>query len=125
MFAYSSNNRIFAQTGTFSDELNKNDMYTNYFLNVILLLKIKHRSRCFGVMRDHDLFFLTLGTCLISITKVPYMRTYQNVVEFPAMSKYSILLQSSKTNSNALTLFITSNLEKPNSTDILPYLLPN
>jgi hypothetical protein len=93
-----------------------------------VLLKIKHRSRCFGVMRDHDLFFLTLGTCLISTTKVPYMRTYQNdvnVVEFPAMSKYSLLLQSSKTNSNALTLFITSNLEKPNSTDILPYLLPN
>jgi hypothetical protein len=28
-------------------------------------------------MASHDLFFLTLDT-LISVTKVPHMRTYQN-----------------------------------------------
>jgi hypothetical protein len=30
-----------------------------------------------------------LENCLISLSKVPDMRTYQNVAEFPAMSEYS------------------------------------
>jgi hypothetical protein len=47
----------------------------------------RQRSRCFGIMRGHDLFFERWTHCLISATKVPDMRTYQN--EFPAMSEYS------------------------------------
>jgi hypothetical protein len=51
----------------------------------------KHRSRCFGIMEGHDLFFERWIHCLISVTKVPDMRTYQNeqVAEFPAMSENS------------------------------------
>jgi hypothetical protein len=39
-------------------------------------------------MGGNELLFFTLDT-LISVTKVPDMRTYQHVAEFPAMSERS------------------------------------
>jgi hypothetical protein len=54
-------------------------------------------------MEGHDLFFLTLDT-LISVTKVPDMRTYQNehnmLLNFPQCLSI-LLLQISKTDNNA------------------------
>jgi hypothetical protein len=77
-------------------------------------------------MGGHDLFlyFLTLDTLLISVTKVPDRPTYQNehnmLLHFPGCLNI-LLLQTSKTDNNALDIDAIYNLKlrktKPNSTD--------
>jgi hypothetical protein len=60
------------------------------------------------------IYFFNVG---YTVTKVPDMRTYQNVqnmlLNFPGCLSI-FLFRSSKTDNNALTPFITSNLEKHN-----------
>jgi hypothetical protein len=65
-------------------------------------------------MGSHDLFFLRWTACLISVTKVPDMRMYQNehnmLLNFPRC--LSILqLQTNKTDNNALDIDVVYNLK--------------
>jgi hypothetical protein len=72
-------------------------------------------------MRGHDFFFHVEHT-LISATKVPDMRTYQNehnmLLNFLRCLSI-LLLQTSKTDNNALDIDAIYNLKlrKPNSID--------
>jgi hypothetical protein len=90
-------------------------MFGDYYLTfkIIQITFFKHRSRCFGMMGGHDLFFLTLDT-LISVTKVPDMPTYQNehnvLLDFPRCLSI-LLLQTSKTDNNALDIDAIYNLK--------------
>jgi hypothetical protein len=70
-------------------------------------------------MRGHDFFFYVEHT-LISATKVPDIRTYQNEHNMLLNFLRSILLlQTSKTDNNALDIEVIYNLKlrKPNSID--------
>jgi hypothetical protein len=65
-------------------------------------------------MGSHDFFFFSWTACLISVTKVPDMRMYQNehnmLLNFPRC--LSILqLQTNKTDNNALDIDVVYNLK--------------
>jgi hypothetical protein len=74
------------------------------------------------------LLFFNVGHSLISVTKVPAMQTYQNehnmLLNFPRCPSI-LLLQTSKTDNNALDIDAIYNLKlrktKPNSTDSFMY----
>jgi hypothetical protein len=59
------------------------------------------------------IYFFNVGHCLISVTKVPDMRTYQNehnmLLNWPQC--LSILVQTSKTDNNALDIDVIYNLK--------------
>jgi hypothetical protein len=65
-------------------------------------------------MESHDLFFQRWTHCLISVSKVLDMRTYQNehnmLLNFPQCLSI-LLLQNSKTDNNALDIDAIYNLK--------------
>jgi hypothetical protein len=74
----------------------------------------KHRSRCFGIIGGHVLFFQRWTHCLISVIKVPDMQTYQSehnmLLNFPRCLSI-LLLQTSKIDNNALDIDAIHNLK--------------
>jgi hypothetical protein len=60
------------------------------------------------------IYFFNVGHCLIFVTKVPNMRTYQNehymLLNFPQCLSI-LLLQTSKTDNNALDIDAVYNLK--------------